>query len=336
MEQEKINKIKLIKIWEILSQETDENNPMGTVELLDKLAQMGINCDRRTLYADIKALNDCGYEIMCQRSSSNEYFVIDRTFSVPELRIMMDAVQSASFITARKTRELVDKLASLAGSRKGEALKSNVVAFNTTKTDNEKIYYNVDTINAAIGEKRKVKFVYFDYDASRERVYRREGKPYYINPHATIMDDGNYYLVGYDDFHRSMLHFRVDRMEQVVVSRHEMSEFPELSDFDIKQHKKQVFGMYAGEEKAVSIRADKTLIDVLFDYFGVDTKIFVVDDHTVGCNVRVQISPQFFGWCCSFGDKLRIVSPDCVMQEMQAYIQTVLGVYAQKSHTGMR
>ena len=328
MEKDKINKIKLIKIWEILSQETDENNPMGTTELLKKLEDMGIVCDRRTLYADIKALNACGYEIMCQRSTSNEYYVIDRTFSVPELRIMMDAVQAASFITHKKTTEFVDKIASLAGSRKGEVLKSNIVAFNTTKTDNEKIYYNVDTINAAIIERRKVKFIYFDYDASHERVYRREGKPYYINPYATVMDDGNYYLVGYDDFHRTMLHFRVDRMEQVVVSRHAMSEFLELSKFDIQSHKKQVFGMYAGEETEISLRADKTLVDVIFDYFGVDTKIFVVDEHTIGCNVKVQISPQFFGWCCSFGDKMRIVSPTQVLDELKNYVETLRNIYA--------
>ena len=321
---EKINKIKLIKIWEILSQETDENHPMGTPELLDKLAKLGIECDRRTLYADIKALNACGYEILCLRSSTNEYYVEDRKFSLPELRIMMDAVQSASFITEKKTAEFVDKLASLAGSRRGEALKQNVVAFNTKKTDNERIYYNVDTINAAIAQKRKVRFVYFDFNASRERVYRKEGKFYYINPFATIMDNGNYYLVGYDDFHREMLHFRVDRMEQVTVSRHSVSEFEEFSRFNIQQHKKALFGMYSGEEKEISLRADKSLIDVLFDFFGGHTKIFVVDEDTIGCNVAVQISPQFFGWCCSFGDKLRIVSPDHVLDEFKNYLQTVI------------
>ena len=327
MEKDKINKIKLVKIWEILSQETDETNPMGTTELLEKLENMGIFCDRRTLYADIKALNACGYEIMTQRSTSNEYYVVDRTFSVPELRILMDAVQSASFITQKKTAEFVDKIASLAGSRKGEVLKSNIVAFNTTKTDNEKIYYNVDTINAAIIEKRKVKFVYFDYDASHERVYRREGKYYYINPYATVMDDGNYYLLGYDDFHRTMIHFRVDRMEQVVVSRHPISEFNELSGFDIQSHKKQVFGMFAGEETEISLRADKSLLDVIFDFFGADTKVFTVDENTIGCSVKVQISPQFFGWCCSFGDKLRILGPESVKEELKEYTKLIGGQY---------
>ena len=324
---EKANKVKLIKIWEILSQETDENHPISTPELLAKLADMGIECDRRTLYADIKALNACGYEILCLRSSSNEYYVEDRTFSLPELRIMMDAVQAASFITKKKTGEFVDKIASLAGSRRGELLKKNIVAFNTKKTDNEKIYYNVDTINAAIAQKKKVRFVYFDFNAQRERVYRKDGKFYYINAFATVMDNGNYYLVGYDDFHRSMLHFRVDRMEQVTVSRHVANEFPELKAFDIQQHKKALFGMYAGEEKEVSLRADKSLIDVLFDFFGSDTNVFEVGENTIGCNVHVQLSPQFFGWCCSFGDKLKIDSPDFVVEEFKKYLENLASCY---------
>jgi predicted DNA-binding transcriptional regulator YafY len=324
---EKANKVKLIKIWEILSQETDENHPISTPELLAKLAEMGIECDRRTLYADIKALNACGYEILCLRSSSNEYYVEDRAFSLPELRIMIDAVQAASFITTKKTGEFVDKIASLAGSRRGELLKKNVVAFNTKKTDNEKIYYNVDTINAAIAQKKKVRFVYFDFNAKRERVYRKSGKFYYINAFSTIMDNGNYYLVGYDDFHRSMLHFRVDRMEQVTVSRHLANEFPELKAFDIQQHKKALFGMYAGEEKEVSLRADKSLIDVVFDFFGSDTNVFEVDENTIGCNVNVQLSPQFFGWCCSFGDKLKIDSPDFVVEEFKKYLENLANRY---------
>lgn len=327
MKKDKINKIKLIKLWEILSQETDEDHPMGTTQILERLESFGIICDRRTLYADIDALNDCGYEILCKRAISNEYYVIDRKFSQPELRILMDAVQASSFITEKKTEELVNKLASLAGSQRGEVLKRNIVAFNTTKTNNETIYYNVDTINEAIIQNQKVKFVYFDYNTKHERVYRREGCYYYINPFATILDNENYYLVGYDDFHRNMLHFRVDRMEQVTVSRHPKSEFKEFENFDIQNHKKQLFGMYSGETKTIDIRAHKSLIDVIFDFFGIDTKIIKVDEETIGCSVNVQTSPQFYGWVLSFGDKLKVVSPTQVCDEIHKYLQTVIKGY---------
>ena len=150
MKMNKIFKLKLVKIWEILSQETDEENPMGTTALLSKLRELGIECDRRTLSADIDALNECGYEILCRRSTSNVYYVKNRKFSIAEIRIMMDAVQAAGFITDDETEKFIDKLTFLAGSRRGETLKDNFIAYNTTKTDNPDIYHNVETITEAI------------------------------------------------------------------------------------------------------------------------------------------------------------------------------------------
>ena len=157
---DKILKLKLVKIWEILSQETDEDHPMGTTAILEKLREIGIECDRRTLYADIEALNACGYEILCRRSTSNVYYVKDRKFSIAEIRIMMDAVQAAGFITDQETEKFIDKLAFLAGSRRGETLKDNLVAYNNTKTDNPDIYRNVETITEAIQQNKKVKFTF--------------------------------------------------------------------------------------------------------------------------------------------------------------------------------
>lgn len=195
MKSDKINKLKMIKILEILSQETDENHPMTTNELLAKLESLGIECNRKTLYADIDALNEFGYEIMCKHSRSNEYYVVDRTFSIAELRILMDAIQAADFITESKSKQFVDKIANLAGTRSGEVLKDHIVAFNNTKTDNEQIYYIVETINEAIAQQHKVKFLYFDYDTNHNREYRKTGKFYYVNPYATVMDGDKYYLM---------------------------------------------------------------------------------------------------------------------------------------------
>ena len=328
MEREKINKIKLVKIWDIISQETDEEHPIGTLELLDKLSRLGLDLDRRTLYADIKALNDCGYEIMCRRRAgrglSNEYYVMDRKFSLPEIRILMDAVQAASFITERKTEDFVSRLATLGGSRRGEVLKSNIVSFNTTKTDNEQIYYIVDTINYCIIHQCKVKFVYFDYNTSHERVYRREGKVYYINPIATIMDNENYYLVGYDDFHNNMLHFRVDRMEQVKPSHHPIKTREMFENFDMGKHKAELFGMFSGETREVTFRADKCLIDAIFDKFGVNTKLVKITDEEFQFTVNVQVSDLFFGWCSSFGKKLKIIYPSDILESYKNYIQELI------------
>ncbi len=327
MKTDKILKLKLVKIWEILSQETDEEHPMGTTELLRKLSDMGIPCDRRTLYADIDALNACGYEILCERSTSNLYYVIDRKFSVGEIRIMIDAVQAAGFITEKQTNTFVEKLAVLVGSRKGEALKDHIVAFNATKTNNPIIYYNVEIITEAIQNDKKVKFTYFDFDAQHKKVYRRDGKFYYINPYALVMDNNNYYFLGYDIYHDQMMHYRVDRMDQVQVSRHDKEYLKKFEKFNLKEHKKQLFGMYSGDGQEVKIRIDKTLIDTIFDVFGVDTKFIKIDENIYEFTAEVQLSPQFYGWCCSFGDKLKVVSPMAVVDTLKGYIENLSKIY---------
>ena len=215
---EKGQRLKLLKIWEILRQETDEAHPMSSVELLERLEAIDIKCDRRTLYADIQALNESGYKINCNRRKTNEYFVERREFSMAEIQILMDAVQAASFITDDKTKVLVDKIAELAGSRKAEAIKKNIVAFNTVKSHNEDIFGTVATITQALEQGKKIEFMYFDYDISKRRIYRKENKVYKVNPVATIFSDDKYYLLCYDDKHGNSSHYRIDRMAEVKVS----------------------------------------------------------------------------------------------------------------------
>ena len=217
MKQEKAYKIKLIKILEILRQDSDEDHYIESTEILSKLAAMGIECDRRTLYGDIDVLNDFGYEVLCEKNPGkpNKYCVVDRSFDVPELRILMDAVQASSFITPSKTEVLLDKIADLGGSHRAELLRSNIVKFNTTKSANESIFYSISEINLAIENKKKVSFEYFDFNSKHERVYRRNGKRYFVNPLATIYDDDNYYLICYYGRFEGVVHYRIDRMDRV-------------------------------------------------------------------------------------------------------------------------
>lgn len=327
MNKERGNNIKLIKIWEILSQETSEEQPMETNELLDRLAKFGIDCTRKTLYRDIKLLNDCGYEIMCNRKASNEYFVVDRKFDAPELRILVDAVQAASFITEKKTAELVDKIAYLGGSQSGEILKRNIVSFNTTKNTNESIYYNVYEIATAITKHKKVEFTYFDYDLTHKRVYRKDGAKYVVNPCATIFSNDNYYLICCDDKHKNISHYRIDRMDKVKMLEVDIDEKSLAKNFDIKRHKKQLFNMFKGEEKVVTFIIDNSLIDVMFDKFGEKTPFVKYGETQFAFSADVQISPQFFGWVCSFGDKLIVTSPKSVVDMVNQYIEELSSGY---------
>ena len=322
-----ITKLKMLKIWEILSQETDEDNPMESTTLLKKLDELGIPCDRRTLYKDIEALNDNGYEILCNRSRKNEYYVLDRKFDNAELHILIDAVQAASFITENKTDELVSKIAGLSGNCRAEVLKANTVAFNTVKNTNEKIYYSVNEIITAINLKRKIEFSYFDYDTSHQRVFRREGKKYIVNPFATIFSNDSYYLLCYDDKHEGMAHYRIDRMDTVKILEEKITKREELKSFNIKKHKKQIFNMFAGESTSVTIRIDKCLIDAMFDKFGAGVKMRMVSENEAEFVADVQISSAFIGWCISFGDKLRVVAPNTVIEKINEQIEILKKMY---------
>lgn len=327
MKPEKAFRIRLVKILEILRQETDEDHPMGTQTLIKKLADMGIECDRRTLYRDIQVLNEYGYEVLHTRGISNEYYVVDRSFDVPELRILMDAVQAASFITPKKTEVLVDKIADLAGSHRAELLKKNIMRFNITKHTNEAIYYNVNEIESAIMEGKKVSFFYFDYNAHGERVFRKDKKRYVINPYATIFSNDNYYLVGYSDKYKNVAHYRIDRMEAVEVETEDIMPVLAIEGFDITEHKKQVFGMFVGEEERVSIQIDNSLIDAVMDKFGENISLMDRGDGTARLEISVQISPAFLAWCCAFGDKLKVVFPSSLVEQIKVYIERLANLY---------
>ncbi len=319
-----VKKIKLLKLYELLSQETDEEHPLGTVAIIKKLNEMGISCTRKTLYSDIATLNAFGYEVMCVRAVSNMYYVTDRKFDVSELRILLDAVQAASFITDKKTDELVDKIANLAGSRSGEVLKNNVVEFNTTKNTNESIFYNVSAITEAISNGKKLTFKYFEYDLDHNRQYRKGGDDYVVNPFATILSSDNYYLLAYDDKRGKMVPYRVDRMDKVQVSQLNILPVPISAEIDVSQHKKQVFDMFLGQSERVEFLVENKLKDAVFDRFGSEIKLYKHDDQRFTFSADVQLSDAFFGWCCSFGDMVEVISPQKVRSRVKGYAEKIL------------
>lgn len=320
MESQSKFKIKMLKLWELLCRETDEDHPMETPTILEKLGEMGIECDRRTLYNDIKTLNECGYEVICRRSRKNEYFVMDRSFDLPELHILLDAVQAAGFITKSKSDVLIDKIANLAGSKKGEVLKRNIVAFNTTKNTNEVIYYSINEIIEAVNRQKKITFLYFDYDCKHSRIYRKNGEYYVENPLATIFSNDNYYLVCYNEKYDKIVHYRVDRMDKVEMLDTPVCPLPKDIDFNISKHKKEVFGMYTGNEIAVTFEVDEILIDTVFEKFGEKTKITPCENGKYRFSAEIQVSPVFLSWVCGFGDKLKVVSPQSVVNSVKEHI----------------
>lgn len=196
-----------------------------------------------------------------------------------------------------------------------------------TKSTNENIFYAISEINSAIENNKKVSFEYFDFNEKHERVYRKDHKRYFVNPLATIFDDDNYYLIAYYGKHPGVVHYRIDRMDRVEMVEEQRKDPYNGEPINLKHHKKTIFGMFQGETQEVEFQADKCLLDVIFDVFGDNIALEPLNDNTVTFKAEVQVSPTFLGWCCSFGDKLKVLSPENVVDNIETYLEKMKKIY---------
>ncbi len=315
-------KIKLLKLIELLRQETDELHPLSTNEICTQLIAMGISCERRTLSKDIALLNEQGFEVMWRRVGKEKgYYVEDRSFSIPEIKILIDAVQAANFITEKKSIELIDKISALGGSHQADILKSNLVCFNTHKHSNETIYYSVGYLEDALQQKNKVLFRYFDLDEHGEKIYRRDGHRYVVEPVALVFYEDNYYAVVYSEKHNGTANYRVDRMDSVEVIDEPVSSKALALRNEVAGYTERVFKMYGGEAIDITLQFDSALIGTVYDKFGEDTKIIRLNESTCVATVNVQISPTFWGWIFQFAGKMIITSPESVIKKLKKHIE---------------
>ncbi len=318
MANQNCQKIKLLKLMELLQQETDEQHPLRASEICSRLVSIEISCDRRTLTKDINVLNEQGFEVMSVMMGHEKgYYIEDRSFSVPELKILIDAVQAATFITDKKTNELISKIAALGGSHRAEILKSNIVCFNTRKHSNESIYYSVNYLEDAIEKKKKVIFRYYDLNENGEKVYRREGHHYVVEPIALIFNEDNYYLICYSAKHDNTANYRIDRMDSVELIDEDVCEKALVLRESVAGYTDQVFKMYGGQPENITIEFNDRLIGVVYDKFGEDTKMLRLSDHTCAATVKVQVSPTFWGWLFQFGDQMKLRSPETLVEQYQ-------------------
>lgn len=316
MAKENSQKIKMLKLIERLRQETDEEHPMTATIVCQRLNDMEVACDRRTLTRDIQALNDFGYEVMTTMISHEKaYYVEDRSFSVPELKILIDAVHAASFVTEKKTAELIEKIANLGGSHSAEILQSNMVCFNTRKHSNEAIYYNVDYLEDAIEQKKKVIFRYFDLDENGQKAYRRGGHHYVVEPITLVFNGDNYYMVCYSSKHDSTatiaLTVWIPLRSLTKTSVKRPSNCAAALAFT-----EQAFKMYGGQPMDITIQFSDKLIGVVYDKFGEDTKMVRINENNCVASIKVQISPTFWGWLFQVGRQMTVLSPEWVIQDI--------------------
>ena len=318
-------KVKLLKLLELLRQQTDEQNPMTTAQICDALKEMGIPCDRRIITQDVANLNELGYEVMSHMIGHEKaYYIADRSFSIPELKILIDAVHASSFITEKKSEDLINKIAALAGSHRAEVLKRNMVCFNTRKHSNEKILYIVDELEEAILSQTKVIFLYFDLNENGERIYRRDGHHYVVEPIALVFNEDNYYLTCYSSRHDSTSNYRIDRMDSVEVIDEDCCKKAIALRDQVATYTEQAFKMFGGQLEDIVLELDRGLIGVVYDKFGESVKMMPSGENKIIATVKVMISPTFWGWLFQFGNQMKIISPSSAVSMYAEKAQSIV------------
>jgi predicted DNA-binding transcriptional regulator YafY len=268
----------MLYLVQLFSRETDDSHKLTMPEIVARLAADGVNADRKTLYQDFDELRKFGFDIIAEKEGRNYYYYLgSREFELPELKLLVDSVQSAKFITDKKSGQLIKKLESLVSRYEGSQLHRQVIIAGRVKTMNESIYYNVDKIHAAIGADRQIRFKYFDWNLKKEMEPRYGGMWYQLSPWALMWDDEKYYLVAFDSEHGSIRHYRVDKMTGISMLDEPREGQEAFSRFNIAHYTNTLFGMYAGDETKVTIEAENGMVGVLIDRFGKDIIIAPVD-----------------------------------------------------------
>ncbi len=319
-------KKKLLALQQILLTLTDEEHPLTTRELIDELARWGIQAERKSLYDDLEVLRSFGLDVQCRKGRTPGWFVGERQFELPELKLLVDAVQSSKFITRRKSDSLIRKLESLASSYQARQLQRQVFVADRVKTMNESIYYNVDKLHTAIGARRAVSFRYFDYNSSKKKVFRREGQRYMVSPYGLVWDNENYYLVGYASDHGEVRHYRVDKMSDIDVTSLPL-EGEAAGSFDMAGYARKHFGMFSGADAAVTLRCREELAGVVLDRFGQEAMLVPEEGGTFTVTVTVVVSPQFWGWLFGLGDGVKLLSPSWAAAEYRERLGEVAKQY---------
>lgn len=321
-------KLRTLYLLDIMLQRTDEEHLLNASDLCRILDQeYGISTDRRTIYTEIEILIKYGLDIVQRKGKNPGYFVASREYELPELRLLVDAVQSSKFITEQKSRELILKLEKHCSKSQAYALQQEVFIVNRPKAENETIYYNVDTIHNAIVANREISFKYAEWTVKKEFRLKKDGALYKVSPWALTWDDENYYLVAYDAEAGKIKHYRVDKMQNTDVLESVRQGAEAFKDFDLPAFSKKTFGMYGGRDEEVVFVCENHLAGVMLDRFGHDIWLVPVDEEHFRTRALVSVSPQFFGWVTGIGKGLRIEGPESVREEYLTHVKAVLENY---------
>ena len=321
-------KLKMLYLAKILSEFTDEEHGLSASEIIKKLNQLDIRESRKTVYSDIEELRRFGMDIISVQDGKNViYKYVSPVFELPELKLLVDAVQCSTFITEKKSRRLIAKLETLTSSYNRNQLNRQVVLSGRIKNMNESIYYSVDMLYAGINSDVQIEFHYFSWNAKKEMVLKHEGSKLRVSPWALIWNDGFYYLLAYDSAAGMMKRYRVDKILHISLTDISREGEEQFENIDIARYSRKLFSMFEGTERVVTLQCDNEIANVIIDRFGKDVHIIPSDEKSFTVNVKVSVSGQFLGWIIGVGPKVRIIGPQAVVNEMKSILRQLSEEY---------
>ena len=322
-----IQKMRPLLILDYLRKNSHPDKPVRTPELIAYLeSSTGIGCDRKTVYSDIRALIECDYDICSVPGRYGGFYMASTSeFERSELKLLIDAVCSSRYLTEDKARKLVEKLCKLCNEQDGQLLKRSILVSGRVKSMNKSIYYNVDEIQDAIAHNRQISFRYFDWDFGGKRRYRQ--KEYLASPYGLCQDNDNCYLLAYSERH-GITSYRVDRMSDISLTDQPRIPCPELTGKALYEHASRLFQMYSGQEIAVKLRFDKSLLNAVIDRFGHDVMFVPEDEDHFNVTVNVAVSPMFLSWIIGFGSKAKVLYPESVVRQCTELCRQAMAQYS--------
>ncbi|MBR1780804.1 MAG: transcriptional regulator [Oscillospiraceae bacterium] len=310
-------KEKLLVLLEVLSRESDQEHPVTTARLIQALAARGVSAERKSVYDDLETLRELGYDVVTERGRG--HFLASRDFELAELKLLVDAVQSSKFISEGKSRSLIKKLERLCSDHQAGSLHRQVYVTGRVKTMNESVLYSIDAIHEAISANRRLRFRYFDYNAAKEKVFRRDGAVYEVSPVGLLRSDESYYLVALDARSGQRRHYRVDRMASPAVADAERASG--CGEIDMGAYARRHFGMFSGRDRQVRLRCPNGLAHVILDRFGMDVMLIPDGPGHFALTVEVTVSQQFYGWLFGLGPEVELTAPADVREEYLAALR---------------
>ncbi|MGN0521715.1 MAG: helix-turn-helix transcriptional regulator [Eubacterium sp.] len=326
------SKVKTLAIYKLLEMYSDEDNPLSSTELIDLLKKQGISCERKSIYSDIEALKEIGYDIMTTRGPKRGFFIASRKFQLPEVMLLVDAVTSAGFITPKKTNSLVDKLKTLVSVNQSESMVSQVyVDSAANKCDNEEIYIIIDQLHGAITDKKKVKFIYKRRSIDVQNKKKHTEKTFTVSPYALIWKQDHYYLICNNEKYDNLMNLRIDRMKKLSVLDEDIRPFSEVSSykdvFDTQDYSAKMFNMFSGEECQVTLQCDLKLQEEMLDRFGKNIPLRAVDISHFETTVNATLSDGFVSWVMQYGDSMKVIEPQALVDLIKQKAQDIVNVY---------